>query len=529
MMKWKRSILAALVVLAAGCKNTVIEAKGKTKANNTAPENYIARLIEEKANAVGQVYVEHAQKDILEPYLSPRQTLSLGSCFIYTKDGKVITNAHVVDSAAEYGITMQLQRFGKRRFDLKLLYVWPDADLALLQIAPDDLAFLKKELGDIPILEFGDSDQVHRADQIFTLGYPLGQDALKSTRGIVSGPQHVDDMFFIQIDAAINPGNSGGPSLNRQGKVIGINSAGIQEKGTQNVGYIIPINMVKLFLRQYDIAATYKDIRVLRKPFMGIIFCGTSENVAEFLGNPKPGGLYIIETLPDSPLATAGMKPGDMIYEINGLRVDSFGELKAPWSEDRVSIIDYVARLGVGEDIKLIIYRHGKQIQLETTLKLTIPPGIRVIFPAYEDLDYEIIGGFVIMGLTLNHIPILAKVEPRLTHYMEYEKQIEPTLVITHIFPASAASRSRSLHAGCIIKEVNGQKVTTLSGFRNAIASSKSTFLSIKTDIGVLVALPMQKILNEEQKLSQLYFYKMTPFMQKLIEDRLYAPEEKKA
>ena len=119
---------------------------------------------------------------------------------------------------------------------------------------------IKRVLGSIPFLPLGDSDLIHRSDEVLALGYPLGQQSLKSTTGVISGREQ----HLIQMSAAINPGNSGGPSLNTKGEVIGINSAGIP--AAQNVGYMIPINDLKIVL-----ADLYK-VKLLRKPFLGVLF-----------------------------------------------------------------------------------------------------------------------------------------------------------------------------------------------------------------------------------------------------------------
>ena len=114
--------------------------------------------------------------------------------------------------------------------------------ICTIKVKPEGLEIIKNEIGGVKFLTLGDSDYVHRADEIMALGYPLGQQNLKSTTGVVSGREQ----HLIQISAPINPGNSGGPSLNIRGEVIGINTAYIPD--AQSVGYIIPINELKIIL-----------------------------------------------------------------------------------------------------------------------------------------------------------------------------------------------------------------------------------------------------------------------------------------
>lgn len=208
---------------------------------------------------------------------------------------------------------------------------------------------------------------------------------MKSTTGVISGHER----HYIQMSAPINPGSSGGPLLNSKGEVIGINSAGIME--AQNVGYAIPINDLKLVLSELYTTP------LLRKPFLGVFFNNGSVELTEYLGNPLPGGCYVVGVLPGSTLDKAGVQRGDMIYEINGHPIDLFGEMKVPWSEDKLSIIDFVGRLPVGQELKLVLYRKGKRMELAVQFNMAVQPAVRKIYPGYDEIDYEIFGGMVVM------------------------------------------------------------------------------------------------------------------------------------
>ena len=139
-------------------------------------------------------------------------------------------------------IMAQMPSFGKHQFEVDLVGIMPEKDVALLKFKQEDIVMICQSLGSLSYLQLGDSDAVHRSQEILALGYPLGQQSLKSTTGVISGRE----TGMIQMSAPINPGSSGGPSLNCLGQVIGINTAGIM--AAQNVGYIIPINDLKIFL-----------------------------------------------------------------------------------------------------------------------------------------------------------------------------------------------------------------------------------------------------------------------------------------
>lgn len=470
----------------------------------------------ELKDAVVQIFVPVAEFNWLEPYKTPNQGFGHGSGFIISDRGEIITNAHVVDQAR--AVAIQIPSLGKQRFDVDVIGVSPERDLALLRLRPEAYEDIVRALGRIPSLRLGDSDNVYRAEEIMAVGYPLAQQSLKSTTGVVSGREHIGSQHMIQISAPINPGSSGGPAINMAGEVVGVSRAIIAN--AQNVGYIIPSNEVKLFLRQLDQMADVggSSPKLLRKPFLGVIFNNANETLTRFLGNKEPGGLYVVEALKGSPLYEAGVQPGDMLYEIDGHRLDVFGEMNVPWSEDKVSIVDYVSRLMLGEKVHLLVYRRGTPLQLELTFKHSDLMGVRQMFPGYEKIEYEVFGGLVLMQLALNHLPLLLQASPDLARYSDLHKQMQPAVVITHVLPDSSAFRSRTLGLGAVIEELNGEPVKTLEDVRRlARKSSETGFLTIKTNEKVFTVLSWEAILKQERALSRGYFYPITDFMQEML------------
>ena len=481
-------------------------------------------------DAVPQVFAQITEFNWVEPYKTPTQQESMGSAFFINKEGELITNAHVVDQAI--AISIQVPSIGKRRFAVEVVGVSPDRDLALLRLKKDELEALKKELKvkDIPFLTLGDSDSINRADKIMALGYPLGQQGLKSTTGVVSGREHLVGQYFIQISAPINKGNSGGPSLDNNGFVIGINTAGIP--GTQNVGYIIPINDAMLFLEQLRNLPPSSTPKMLRKPYLGVVFNPVgNDNLTAFLGNPPPGGLYVVDIYKNSPLEKAGLKAGDMIYQIDNYSVDTSGEMSVPWSkEDRISIADYVSRLKIGHKVNLQYYRKGALKKTSFIMTQSDPP-IRRVYPGYEKIDYEVLAGFVLMPITLNHVVLLAQYAPELMAFADLKKPVDPALLITHVMLNSPGARARTIGAGGIISEVNGKKIKTLKDFRLAVIESvKSGYLTIKTTDNQFVALSLREIMEDEPRLSSTYFYQFSQSFKELrnmvgnMYDKMAAP-----
>ncbi len=464
-------------------------------------------------DTVVQVFSQIAEFDFLQPYKTPTQFTAYGSAFFINEEGDMISNAHVVNQAR--ALWIQIPSLGKQIIDIEVVSVSPERDIALLRLTPESKAKVRAQLGKIPHLKLGNSDNVFRSDEVMALGYPLGQQALKSTTGVISGRER----SMIQMSAPLNPGNSGGPTLNKRGEVIGINTAIVAE--AQSVGYFIPIN---------DLEAIKPDlykVKLLRKPYLGVLFNNASEQLTEYLGNPEPGGCYVAEVVKDSTLFKAGIERGDMLYQINGHKIDIYGEMKVPWSEDKISLIDYVGRLRIGEDVNIVAYRKGKRKEVSVKFSHTELPSVREVYPGYEPIDYEVFGGMVLMQLTFNHIQIMKNNIPGLMKYVELINRSEPILLITHIFPNSQIHRSRALTVGATISQVNGVPVHSLDEFRKVIKNSvHETFLTVlatdnlsRTSDNILVALSMDKVIQEEPQLSQDFRYQLTALSRDVINE----------
>ena len=443
-----------------------------------------------------------SEVNILEPYAVPAQRAATGSGFFISESGEIITNAHVVNQSSS--IRIQIPAFGKHQFDVDLVGIMPEKDFALIQMKEEDLQEMKEKLGRIPYLTIGDSDEINRADEIMALGYPLGQQSLKSTTGVISGRES----GLIQMSAPINPGSSGGPSLNVKGEVIGINSSGVVS--AQNVGYVIPINDLKVFLD--DLRA---EEVLVRKPYMGIQQVTATKELVKALGNPEPGGTYIVEVFSDSPLH-GKLLPGDMIYSVNGDPVDLYGEMSVDWSEDKISTAEYISRLSVGQKVTLVAYRNGERKVFTCDFDRKELSPVRLMHIGYEDLDYEVVGGMVVMPLIVNHLPILGQLNPNLARYAREENQMEPALVITNVMANSAAFKTRLRLTGALLTEFNGKEVKTLDELRNIIAHS-GDMMTFKTDENILGAMDTDTVVRQEPMFASIFSYQVTPGVQQLL------------
>src|SRR3989339_408450 len=503
------------------------EPVGRTKSDNiiekvVSPDQLWSKVQANVKNTVVQVFVQIAQFNWVQPYATPAQGEATGTAFFIDEEGYLITNAHVVSQAR--ALAIQVPVFGKERLGVEIIGVCFDRDLALLRVNHEGRVCLREALGKIPYLKLGDSNQVNRSDEIMTLGFPLGQQSLKSTVGVVSGRESVEFRQYIQIDAAINPGNSGGPSLNYNGEVVGINTAHIP--GAQLVGYIIPINELKIILDELYKKEHEQD-KLLRKPYLGILYNASTLALNRYLGNP-PGGVYISEVYKGCILDKAGIKKGDVLFEINGKKLDMFGQLNVPWLEDKISVEDYIFYLKYGQMITLKIYRNGEVKEFTLKFEHSDLPPVRTIYPDFEEVEYDVVGGMVVMELRRNHLPLLINVMPTLVQYGEAKNQLKSAVIITHVLPDSAAQRSRVLGSGMRLKEVNGIKMNSLADFRKAILKAGQTsFIKVRTNEGIVAVFPLMEILRDEPRLSSIYHYPVSNTIKELMMMKQYDAQKK--
>lgn len=282
------------------------------------------------------------------------QPQSIGSGFIITNDGMIVTNKHVVsDTTGKY----QVVTANDKKYDVQKIYRDPANDLALIKIDPG-----QNSDNSLKPVKLGDSTKLQVGQFVVAIGTALGEFRNSVTTGVVSGlgrgitagdefagaVERLDNV--IQTSAAINPGNSGGPLLDSLGQVIGINTA-VAQNG-QNVGFAIPINTVK------DSLANFNQNGQFNRPYLGVAYKIISRDSA--LLNDVPQGAYIQQVIQDSPADKAGIQQGDIMTKVDGQQITQ--------QSDIASII---AKKKVNDTITLTIWRDSKTQDVKTTLENT--------------------------------------------------------------------------------------------------------------------------------------------------------------
>lgn len=474
-------------------------------------------------HAVGLLTTVKRQFNYSRPWATPQYKEASGTAFFFdlhnyveldgNDEGYLLTNYHVVKDA--HLVMLQLPGGSKKKVPVVIVGVCPERDLALLRLTPKGLETFYKELNltTIPALKLGDSDlMIKRGQPVYTLGFPLGQQSLKGTTGVVSGSQMLEDgQTYIQIDAPINPGNSGGPLLDENGLVIAVNTAGIPS--AQNIGFGIPINEAKCL---------FKDLlhkKIVAKPELGIYPNHATDYQAEYLGNPVPSGLYIYFVVPGSIADKAGIQPGDMLYEFNGYTIDEYGDTYGPWSDEKISIKEITARLQEGDNVSFLVWRSGKSLELQAVCE---EPPAYARSEKYVVGDCEVLGGATFMDLVKNHYKDLPK-NPFLIQYMLPENQNEPVVIVSDVIPGTEIAEVGGIYPGTILKEVNEQPVKTLEDVRQALLLSvKSGSVALKTSNNMFIVFSLKKLLENQQELAQERICPITPVVGKLLKDYMH-------
>ena len=234
-----------------------------------------------------------------------------GSGAIIRRDGMILTNAHVVGTASAVRVGLA----DGRSLDGRVVGRDPTLDVAVVRVPANDL----------PAATVGNSDSLQVGQLAIAIGNPLGLNRTVTT-GVVSALNRsptadLSGGSFIQTDAAISPGNSGGPLVNSSGQVIGINSAELLGQGVQGLGFAIPINLAMEMANQ--VLATGHYVR----PFIGIGYADIDSVVARYYGLPVKAGVMVAQVQPGSPAAAAGLRPQDIIVDMDGQPVRGSGDL----------------------------------------------------------------------------------------------------------------------------------------------------------------------------------------------------------
>ncbi|WP_127104997.1 Do family serine endopeptidase [Pararhodobacter zhoushanensis] len=364
----------------------------------------------------------------------PRQSQALGSGFVISADGYIVTNNHVIEGADEIEIEFR----DGTRLDATLVGTDSATDIALLKVEADH---------DLPFVSFGDSESARVGDWVLAVGNPLGQ-GFSVSAGIVSArgralQGNYDD--YIQTDAAINRGNSGGPLFNMNGEVIGVNTAILSPNGGSiGIGFAMSSHVVERVVFQLQ------EFGETRRGWLGVRIQDVSGDVAEALGLTAARGALVTEVM-DGPSKAAGVESGDVILSFDGVEVADTREL-----------VRRVADAGVGREVDVVVFRDGAEQTLQVTLAQRDEEQLTQTAAGAQPQSPDV---SQVLGLELT----------ALTDQMREQMGLAPGttgVVIGAVEPGSDAE-SKGLRAGDIITEAGQQPVTSVEDFHARLDAAR--------------------------------------------------------
>lgn len=353
-------------------------------------------------------------------------TRSMGSGFIVSADGYVLTNNHVVEGADEIIVRLN----DRRELPATLVGTDPRSDMAVLKLENGD---------DLPVVKTGRSKDLKVGEWVFAIGSPFGFD-YTVTAGIVSalGRSLPSENYvpFIQTDVAINPGNSGGPLFNLDGEVIGINSQiYTRSGGFMGVSFAIPIDDAMSVFRQI------RDKGAVSRGWLGVLIQEVNRDLAESFGLKRPRGALIAEVMDGSPAQGGGLQSGDIVLEYDGDDVQRSSDLPP-----------LVGRTPVGETARLTVLRGGKEITLNVEIgQLPDENNAQQTAPAESGSSTSP------LGLTVEPLP----------------SDLADSIGVSGGVVVTGVNRGPAYNAGIrardVITEINRKTVSSVEDFRKAI------------------------------------------------------------
>jgi S1-C subfamily serine protease len=474
-------------------------------------------------NTIVRIIANDIDVDWEMPFKIEGTTESSGSGFFIDNKGHILTCAHCVSNATSVFIAIPTQ--GKTEYTGKVKGVCPFFDLAIVQIEGYENGTNFCELKHPKT-----TAEIRSGEETFALGFPLGQENMKTTKGIISGQQN----NFYQTDTPINPGNSGGPLIRLDGQVIGVNGAGILL--ANNIGFAIPIE--HFFLIKEDLMR--EGPHLIKHPeCLGIDFQRTSIEFNEFMGSKCKGGVYIKRKYANTPMSKCKIDTGDILckMEINGktYKIDQYGEFDHTWMQQKLNFENIIANIPTNSDVEIEYWQQKTNSMVKEVFQFNSNSLIiREIHPVFEKIDFEVIGGIVVMPLSLNHLSNVwggGRVLSELKKFIRIENRDKPKLVISKILNGSFIKQLKMISQYSIIKKINDIPVTTMDEFREAmkrpLQKRKRKYIKLETELDNIAIIPLDKIFKEEKKLSKAYKYKMSSLCKDLGVDQFVSDAKK--
>ncbi len=359
--------------------------------------------------------------------MTPQPRVGMGSGVIISKDGYIVTNNHVIDGADKIEVTLN----DSRNLEATLVGADPMTDLALLKVDADDL----------PIVRFGDSDKLQVGEWVLAVGNPFqlnstvtaGIVSAKSRNlGMISSNRTLGIESFIQTDAAVNPGNSGGALVNTAGELVGINTAIYSETGNYaGYSFAIPTTIVS------KVITDLKQYGTVQRAMLGIVIADMDDQLAKEKNIKLRKGVYVVEVSERSAAMDADIKPGDVITAINGMATPTVAILQ-----------EQVARYRPGDKVKIDFYRGNDKKEVDVVLK-----------NSYGGTEMTKAVNIDMLGATLKETDANIKSQLRIRGGVQIDKINDGQF------------QKAGIREGFIILDINGMKINSVKNVEDAFSS----------------------------------------------------------
>lgn len=415
-------------------------------------------------------YIEEDIQSILNPSIKIPGTWSGSGFFVKYKDleGYMVTNAHVVRNAVKVEISSMLT--SEERFEAEVVGMVKqlEPDVALIKLTDKELLRFKKlAIQQIEYLELREGTSPSRGEAIKAIGYPMGMIEPNITGGeitnFISGSEFTTERFVT--NAAINPGNSGGPSINEDGKVVGLNTAVMIN--AENIGFITPASFVKIII---------ENLLLQNEPHFADLGGKVQKNAENFnplLKQSRAKGVIVSKVLANGFLEAAQIQPRDVILAINKVEFDRHGIVIGKEGLFRhKNIFDVMKLVAIGEEVEIVYMRNGA-IKKTKALAIRNPEKGIISNPILNERKYLEIFGMIIQPLSFEIIQAIQDVDPyaqiEMLQTIDQDKQI---LAVTHIYQGTQADEME-WPLGELITKANDQEVYTIEELEKIIKKNK--------------------------------------------------------
>ena len=489
--------------------------------------------------SIVQIFVSSHTIDPMKPYIYPPDKLVRGSGFVIHNDNNkilIMTNAHVVKTGKIINIRTELTKGVNLKVNIINMCI--EKDIAILEILEEDLKYFKGKYPEK--LKFDDARILDDTIEVLTAGYPLGEENIKFTTGVLSGNQQNYDIeydrniSYLQIDAPINAGNSGGPLFNKNGKVIGINSAAIDGISVQNVCFAIPSNIIVSVI--YDLLHNDVNNKILKIPNVNFKWNNCNDTLFESLDikTEDMSGIHIYNI---SKISFLKLKKGDILFkikmkdiweeknilnikhllEINDINkvykknkkieviIDNKGLINIyildkrnniieehKWTLNRkVSIEEFLDSVPNNIRLDLSIIRNNKIENYSCISSGEEDIGIRSITPMHEPIDWEICLGCCFTPLNMSLIEVNVMENVNLAKYILKENRLKDFVCITNTFRNTDIADTNVLDDDKIgiISKINDKEIRTMDDLRKILYKYRNSYYNIEFESGKKIIL----------------------------------------